>query len=311
MKSIHKIKHKLKNPVVTVGTFDGVHLGHQKIMHKLVERAKQLDGVSVVITYHPHPLEILNNRKYPYLLTEKEKKESILKELGVDYVLWLDFDNNLANLPAEEFIKEYFVNQLQAKEIIVGYDWHFGKNREGDYHLLQKQAHLYGYKVDMVREVKIDGEIVSSTKIRDYIRNGKVDKANTMLGRPYSILGKVVGGDKLGRKLGFPTTNLVPKEERKLLPQCGVYLTKTSYNKQNLWGLTYIGKKPTIKLDNKKKFIETYIFDFNKNIYAEDIELFFVKWVREDRKFSSTDELIQQIRKDESIGRELIQEVGS
>jgi riboflavin kinase/FMN adenylyltransferase len=311
MKELSKIKTELKNPVVTVGTFDGVHLGHQKIMRTLVKRAKAIDGVSVVVTYHPHPLEILNNRKYPYLLTEKEKKERILKELGVDYVLWLNFDNYMVNLSADEFIREYFVDRLHAKEIIVGYDWHFGKNREGDYHLLKRQSQVYGYKVDMVKELKINRELVSSTRIREYIRNGEIEKANMMLGRDYSILGKVVGGDRLGRKLGFPTTNLVPKEERKLLPKCGVYLSKTLFNNENRWGLTYVGKKPTIKLDNKKKFIETYIFDFNKNIYLEDIELFFVKWVREDRKFLSTDELIEQIRKDEEVGRKWIQEVES
>lgn len=309
MRELYKVKNKLKNPVVTVGTFDGVHLGHQKIMYTLVDRAKQVDGVAIVITYYPHPLEILNNRKYPYLLTERVKKEQIIKELGIDYVLWLNFDTNMANLPAEEFIKKYFVNQLHAKEIIVGYDWHFGKNREGDYHLLKTQSKLYDYKVDMVGEVKINGEIVSSTKIREYIRNGQIEKANTMLGRSYSILGKVVAGDKLGRKLGFPTTNLVPQEKRKLLPQCGVYLTKILFHKENLWGLTYVGKKPTVKLDNKKEVIETYIFDFNESIYLQDIELFFVEWVREDRKFPSTAELIQQIRKDEQITRKMIQKV--
>ncbi len=306
MKSIHKIKHKLKNPVVTVGTFDGVHLGHQKIMQTLVDRAKAIDGVSVVITYHPHPLEILNNRHFPYLLTEKIKKEDFLKEIGIDYVLRLDFDKKLANLSPEDFIKQYFVEKLAAKEIIIGYDWHFGKNREGDYHLLKKFEKVYCYKVDIVREVKVGNEIVSSTKIREYIRDGKLDLAQKMLGRYYSILGKVVPGDKIGRQLGFPTTNLEPLEPRKLLPQCGVYLTKIKLKGKKGWGLTNIGKKPTIKKNNRKKFIETYILDFDKEVYAQEIELFFIRRIRDEKKFANKEELIEQIKLDESIARCII-----
>ncbi|MEA3476064.1 MAG: bifunctional riboflavin kinase/FAD synthetase [Candidatus Cloacimonadota bacterium] len=307
MKSIHKIKHKLKNLVVTVGTFDGVHLGHQKIMQTLVKRAKAIDGISVVITYHPHPLEILNNKHFPYLLTEKIKKEEFLKKIGIDYVLWLDFDNRLANLSPEDFIKAYFVDKLSAKEIIVGYDWHFGKNRTGNYHLLKRYEKVYGYKTDIVKEVKIGKKIVSSTKIREYIRDGKIESAQKMLGRYYSILGKVVPGDKIGRQLGFPTINLEPVEPRKLLPQCGVYLTKTEFKQNKMCGLTNIGKKPTIKKNNRKKFIETYIFDFDKEIYSKKIELFFIRRIRDEKKFASKEELIEQIKLDESIVRCIIQ----
>jgi len=306
MKSIHKIKHKLKNPVITVGTFDGVHLGHQKIMQTLVKRAKAIDGVSVVITYHPHPLEILNHRHFPYLLSEKVKKENFLKEIGIDYVLWLDFDEQLANLSPEKFIKEYFVDKLSAKEIIIGYDWHFGKNREGDYHLLKKFEKMYCYKVDVAKEVKVGNEIVSSTKIREYIRDGKIESAQKMLGRNYSILGKVVPGDKIGRQLGFPTTNLEPLEPRKLLPQCGVYLTKTKFKQNKMWGLTNIGLKPTIKNNNRKKFIETYILDFDKEVYAQEIELFFIRRIRDEKKFANKEELINQIKSDEVDARNLL-----
>ena len=232
MQSIYRIKHKLKNPVVTVGTFDGVHLGHQKIMKTLVDRAKAIEGVSVVITYHPHPLEILNNVHFPYLLTEKIKKEKFLTKIGIDYVLWLDFNSELAELTAKNFIKEYFVEKLSSKEIIVGYDWHFGKNRDGDYHLLKKYEKLYDYKTDIVKEVRINNGIVSSTKIREYIKTGELDSAINMLGRNYSIMGKVVQGDKIGRQLGFPTINLEPIESRKLLPQSGVYLTKTKLSEK-------------------------------------------------------------------------------
>ena len=306
MKSIHKIKHKLKNPVVTVGTFDGVHLGHQKIMQTLVQRAKAIDGISVVITYHPHPLEILNNKHFPYLLTEKIKKEEFLKKMGIDYVLWLDFDKKLANLSPEDFIKQYFVGKLAAKEIIIGYDWHFGKNREGDYHLLKKFEKIYGYKTDIVKEVRRGKKIVSSTKIREYIRDGKLELAQKMLGRYYSILGKVVPGDRIGRQLGFPTINLEPLEPRKLLPQCGVYLTKTKLKQNMMWGLTNIGLRPTIKKNNRKKFIETYIFDFDKEVYSQEIELFFIRRIRDEKEFASKEELINQIKVDEEKCRTII-----
>lgn len=306
MKSIHKIKHKLKNPVVTVGTFDGVHLGHQKIMNTLVNRAKTIGGVSVVITYHPHPLEILNNRHFPYLLTEKIKKEDFLKEIGIDYVLWLDFDEQLANLSSEDFIKKYFVEMLASKEIIIGYDWHFGKNRKGDYHLLKKYEKIYGYKTDIVKEVRRGNEIVSSTKIREYIRDGKIEAAQKMLGRNYSILGKIVQGDKIGRQLGFPTTNLEPIEPRKLLPEYGVYLTKVKFHHKYLWGVTNIGRKPTIQKNTRKKFIETYIFDFNEDIYSEEIELIFIRKIRKEKEFANREELIEQIKFDEQIARYII-----
>lgn len=309
MKSLHKIIHKLKNPIVTIGTFDGVHLGHQKIMLMLVERAKEIKGVSVVVTYHPHPLEILNKKHFPYLLTEKVKKEEFLKKMGIDYVLWLDFDMKLANLSPEDFVKNYFVEMLSAKEIIVGYDWHFGKNREGDYHLLKKFEKIYSYKTDIVKEVKVENEIISSTKIREYIRKGSIELAKEMLGRDYSILGKVTQGDKIGRQLGFPTTNLQPFEPRKLLPQCGVYLTKIIYKQNVMWGLTNIGRKPTIKKDSRKKFIETYIFDFNKKIYSEEIELFMIKKIRDENEFANREELIKQIRIDEINARKIISNV--
>ncbi|MBC8312985.1 MAG: bifunctional riboflavin kinase/FAD synthetase [Candidatus Cloacimonetes bacterium] len=306
MKNIHKIKHKLKNPVVTVGTFDGVHLGHQKIMQVLVERARAIGGVSVVITYHPHPLEVLNRKHFPYLLTEKVKKEEFLKKIGIDYVLWLDFNEEMANLLPINFINEYFVKKLAAKEIIIGYDWHFGKNRNGDYHILKKFENVFKYKVDMVKEVKIENEIVSSTKIRNYIKNGKIDIAAKMLGRNYSILGNVIKGDKIGRELGFPTTNLKPTESRKILPQSGVYLTKIMLKKNEMWGLTNIGVKPTIKKNNRRKFIETYIFDFNEEIYSEEIELFFIQKIRDEKKFANKKTLINQIKIDEINARKII-----
>jgi len=156
MKNLHKIKKYLINPVVTLGTFDGVHIGHKALLERVVERTKALHGISIVITYHPHPIEILKKKVYPFLLTEKVKKEHFMKAIGIDYVLWLDFDMNLAHLTPEEFVRDYLYKQIGAKEIIIGYDWHFGKNRAGDYHLLKKLEHEMDFHVEMVDEVLID-----------------------------------------------------------------------------------------------------------------------------------------------------------
>jgi len=222
MENIYQIKGELRNPVVTLGTFDGVHLGHQKIMEIIVQRAEKLKGKSVVATYHPHPLEILREEHYPYLLLEKEKKEEILKKLGIDFVLWLDFDKKMSNKPPQKFVKDCFVDKLDAREIILGYDWHFGRNREGDYHLMKKLEKKYDFSVDVVEEVLVDGKIVSSTQIRDYINQGNIADANKMLGRNYSIYGKIQRIQKNEEK-NLYECEFQKSEFRKLLPTCGIY----------------------------------------------------------------------------------------
>lgn len=306
MKDLHKIKKDLKNPVVTIGTFDGVHLGHQAIMRRVVERAKALHGVSIVITYHPHPIEILKKKVYPFLLTEKCKKEEFLKEMSIDHVLWLDFDVNLAHLSPAEFVRDHLCKGIGTKEIIVGYDWHFGRDRSGDYHLLKKLEPDFCYNVEMVDEVLVDGEIVSSTAIREYLRNGNIKKANKMLGRPFSILGTVEKGNRIGTDIGYPTSNLKPKEPRKIFPGIGVYLTKVKYAHNYYWGLTNVGTRPTIDKNNRQKNVETHILDFEKHIYEKEFELFFLEKIRDEIEFESIDKLIRQIKKDELYARELI-----
>ncbi len=241
MENISKLKHKLKNPIVTVGTFDGVHLGHQKIILKLVERAKKTDGVSIVVTYHPHPLEILRQEHFPYLLSEKHKKEEFLKNLGIDHVVWLDFDKDMAEMKPELFVQDCFVNKLNAQEIILGYDWHFGKNRKGDYHLLKKLQKKYDFKVDMVKEVLVAGKIVSSTKIREYLNKGNIQAANKMLGRTYSVFGTT---DKFFKTKTYNLykSKFIKHESRKLLPKSGVYLANITENNNKFKVLLNIKK---------------------------------------------------------------------
>lgn len=253
MININKLKGELTNPVVTVGTFDGVHLGHQKIMRKLVTRAGEISGNSVVVTYHPHPLEILKDEHYPYLLSEKEKKEDFLKNLGIDYVLWLDFNKKMANMPAPDFVKDCFVNKLHAKEIIVGYDWHFGRNQEGDYHLLRKLQAKYNFQVDVVKEVLIKGNIVSSTKIREYLNEGKVEAANSMLGRNYSILGRIKDIWK-NRDNAYYEAEFIKNEFRKLLPKTGIYSANINKHDESLKVLLQVVKNGKKESDNMEIF---------------------------------------------------------
>ncbi len=307
MKSLRNIKHKLKNPVVTLGTFDGVHLGHQAIMRLLQKRAKIIDGTTVVITYHPHPLEILSNEHFPYLLTEKQTKERLLKEVGIDYVLWLDFDKNLSQKNPLSFIEEYFFQKLQAKEIIAGYDWHFGKDQQGDFNLLKKYEAKYGYKAHLVNEIIANGNVVSSTLIRNCLLEGDITTANQLLGRKYCLLGKVVSGDKLGSAIGFPTVNIQPQERRKLIPKSGVYLTKINISGQNFWGSTYIGKKPTLSNKQNKLWIETHILDFNNNLNSRsEVQIYFYQKLRDEYKFPNIESLRRQIIKDVKISKKII-----
>ncbi|RLC44391.1 MAG: bifunctional riboflavin kinase/FAD synthetase [Candidatus Cloacimonadota bacterium] len=309
MKSLRDIKHKLKNPVVTLGTFDGVHLGHQAIMRFLKNRAKIIDGVTVVITYHPHPLEILYNKHFPYLLTEKQTKEQLLKEIGIDYVLWLDFDKNLSQKTPLSFIEEYFVQKLQAKEIIAGYDWHFGKCQQGDFNLLKKCETVYHYKAHLVNEVIVDGRPVSSTLIRNYLLEGNITYANKLLGHKYCLLGKIVSGEKIGRIIGFPTVNIQQKEKRKLIPKSGVYLTNINISGQKFWGTTYIGRKPTFSDNPNKLFIETHILNFDDNLNLQgNIQLYFYQKLRDEYKFPNIELLKKQITKDvEKVNRIIVE----
>jgi len=307
MKNLHKIKKYLINPVVTLGTFDGVHIGHKALLERVIERTRALNGVSIVITYHPHPIEILKKKVYPFLLTEKVKKEQFMKAIGIDYVLWLDFDLNLAHLSPAEFIRDHLCKGIGAKEIIVGYDWHFGKDREGDYHWLKKLEPQSCYHVEMVDEVLIDNEIVSSSAIRKYLSKGNIQKANRMLGREYSIMGTVEKGDQIGTGFGYPTINLKPVEIRKLFPAIGVYLTKIKYAQKIFWGLTNVGTRPTIDKNNRQKNVETHILDFNEHIYEQKFELFFIQKLRDETEFESMNALVEQIRKDEINARSIIE----
>ncbi len=303
MKYFKGQKINFKNPVVAMGTFDGVHLGHQKLLKKLLEKAEETGGESVVISYYHHPLEVIHKKTFPYLLTETFYKEDLLKSFGVDHVLYLEFDNKMATMNPHEFLENIILGEIKAKELIVGYDTHFGKYRGGDFDFLKKESNHHGYNVELVEPFKLHNRIISSSLIRDFIREGDMINATICLGRNYSINGTVVSGQQIGRDIGFPTINVFPHEFNKLIPGIGVYICEVKWNDQTFIGTTNIGYSPTLKKNNFKE-IETFILDFSEDLYSQDVEIVFHKKLRDELDFNNIDELIKQIENDVRLTRE-------
>ncbi len=287
----------IKNPAITVGMIDGVHLGHQTILNELVRQARKFNGESVVITFCPHPRSVVSNNPVSLLNTLNEKL-AIMQEKGIDHVIVLPFTREFSVLSPENFIKDLLFEKLHFKTFIVGYDHHFGKNRDGDFELVNKLAITLNFNAVQVPAFQMDNINISSTKIRDALLSGQITTANKFLGYPYSLTGTVIKGERLGHQLGFPTANLkVPAE--KLIPANGVYAVKVACRTgQQFYGMLNMGVKPTVNSNAGKLFIEVHIFDFNRNIYGETITISFLGKIREEKKFSNTDALKKQIEKD-------------
>ncbi len=279
-----------KLTVFTQGTFDGVHLGHQKILEQLKNEAEAIKGESVLLTFWPHPRLLLfpddNNLK---LLQTLEEKLEILSDCGVDNVVVLPFTKEFSNILPEDFITDILVNKFNVHTAIIGYDHRFGRNREGDIKLLKKYSALYHYEVKEIGAEDINHITISSTKIRNALTSGDVETANRYIGRCYSFRGKVVKGMQLGRKLGFPTANIVVDNAFKLIPANGIYAVKCVVWKKEFGGMLSIGNNPTI--EGKGFSIEVHIFDFNDTIYDEVIEIKVVAWLRSEKKFRNPEEL--------------------
>jgi len=293
---------KFEYPIVVIGNFEGIHLGHDKILKKLKLTEQTTGGQSVVLTYKYHTSEFFAKKNSknikPYMLLEPGEKERILLEkYKVHSILYLGFNEKIFNLSAENFIREILIKKIGAKEIICGYDTHFGKNRLGNYHLLLKMAVPLGLKIHLVNPHKIDGTIISSNKIRFLITHGYMQQVREFLGRDYSISGKVVGGKKKGRENGFPTMNISPIQKNKLYPGQGVYITLTKIDEKSYYGLTNIGVAPTLKTDNKI-IIENYLCNFSGNLYDKLVRVNFLKYLRRETKFKNHQELIGQIKMD-------------
>jgi len=266
MKFLTQKEYHFKKPVITMGNFDGIHIGHQKLLHLLKRRADEIGGESIVVTYYHHPFETLHKKPYPYLLTEKDKKEDLLLQMGIDHVLFLKFDDEIADMSAQTFLENILIGLLHPVEIFVGYDTHFGRNRCGDFKYLKNNEEKYGYITHHIPPVKCSGQIISSTMIRKCISDGMVETAKQYLGRFYSIEGKIVHGEGIGRTIGFPTINLQPNDAHKLIPRDGIYFTfLNDANGNQYYGLTNIGYSPTIKQVMYRKLKP--IYSIMKGIY--------------------------------------------
>ena len=303
MKIYHQLSEfkKLPNAVVTIGTFDGVHFGHQKIIKRLCELAKSSGGETVLLTFFPHPRMIIDpeNQELKMINTIDEKAQ-ILASLGVDHLIITPFTRDFSNLSAEEYIKIILVDAIGTKKIIIGYDHRFGKDRLGNIQTLVENSSVYGYDVEEIPEQDINDVAVSSTKIRKALLDGDVALANEYLGYAFSIYGPVIKGDKIGRTIGFPTANIFVAETYKLIPGDGIYAVTVEMgeeqNPETYRGMAYIGQRPTI--NGMTRNIEVNIFDFDREIYGQNIKMNFLAFLRHDVKFTGLEVLKLQLQKD-------------
>lgn len=285
------------NAVVTSGTFDGVHVGHKKILSRLKEVALKNSGESVVITFWPHPrLVLYPNDTELRLLNTFEEKAELLKQQGVQHLLRIPFTKEFSQLTSEEFITNILVKKIGTKKLVIGYDHHFGKNREGSFEQLKLNGPKYGFDVEEIPRQDVEHVAVSSTVIRKAIESADISTANQLLGQPYSMSGRVIKGDQIGRTLGYPTANIEIDSIHKLIPADGIYAVRVQHSEQVYTGMLYIGNRPTI--DGTKKVIEVNIFNFQKDIYGESLTIEFQAFIRGDLKFNSLDELKLQMQAD-------------
>jgi riboflavin kinase/FMN adenylyltransferase len=293
------------NTIITLGTFDGIHVGHRFIIEEVVKKASDLGGRSFLITYHPHPRKIIPGQNQLNLLSTPSEKIEIFEKLGIENLLIVNFTKKFSQLNPELFIDNYVVNGIGTKEIIIGYDHHFGKGRGGNQDFLKSMGEKSGFEVTVIPEYKMSNVTISSSKIRNALLQGDISRANEYLGRQYAFTGTVIGGDKRGRELGYPTANLRIDDEDKLLPALGIYAVEVTLKEEKKHGLLSVGKRPTF-YESGDVVPEVYLFDFNEDIYGEEITVSLVERIRGEEKFSSANELIEQMNKDKEIGLEIL-----
>ncbi|HEX7366577.1 MAG TPA: bifunctional riboflavin kinase/FAD synthetase [Pelobium sp.] len=312
---------RLKNAVVTIGTFDGVHLGHQQIIKELVKKSRQNGGESVILTFFPHPRMILNPENHSLkMINTMAEKASILHRLGIDHLIITPFTRDFSNLNPEAYIKQVLIEQIGMKEMVIGYDHRYGKDRSGGLAELKQFSEVYGYSLTEIAEADVRDIAVSSTRIRTALNLGDVDTANDLMGHPFTLSGKVIKGDQIGRTLGYPTANLFIEENYKLIPSDGIYAVRVEISEpknknQELYnpyqptsstnlkteskiyrGMAYIGHRPTI--NGMSQNIEVNIFDFEGDIYHQNIKMDFLHFIRNDVKFEGLEKLIEQLGRD-------------
>ncbi|MFS2186965.1 bifunctional riboflavin kinase/FAD synthetase [Mucilaginibacter sp. Mucisp84] len=287
----------VNNAVVTIGTFDGVHLGHRKIISGIKELAESTGGETVILTFFPHPRMILHPEDESLkLITTIAEKAELLERIGVDHLIITPFSRDFSNQSAESYIRDVLVNKIGTKKIVIGYDHRFGKDRQGGFEDLQRLSPVYGFDVVEIPEQDINEVAISSTRIRNTLLSGDIHLANAFLGYPFFITGKVVRGDQIGRQLGYPTANIVVEEKYKLIPCDGIFAVTVIIADQKYKGMAYIGSRPTV--NGLTRNIEVNIFDFGEEIYNQTIRMEFHHYIRGDVKFSSLDELKVQLAQD-------------
>ncbi len=296
------------NPVVTIGNFDGVHIGHRKIINKLISSAREHNGTPIVITFKNHPRTVFHPESVCRMITTVEEKQQALHSLGINNIIMLNFTREFSNLTADQFYSELLIGKLKVKEIVIGYDHAFGKNREGNIEYLMKLSEKTGIIVNRVEEEVCDDEVISSTFLRGEIDKGNMQMASRLLGRRYSLSGKVIRGAGRGKGLGFPTANILPDYTDKIIPGNGIYAASILMKDQAVFhGMLNIGYNPTF--NGKEKSIEINIFDFNRDIYDENVTIEFYEKIRDEAKFDSPDSLIKQIKMDEVQIRRIFENV--
>lgn len=295
-----------KQTAVTIGTFDGVHAGHQKILQRLVDatRVEKLD--SVLFTFFPHPRMVLQKESGLKLINTIEERTAILEQTGIDHLVIHPFTRQFSRLTAREFVRDILVQQLKAKKVIIGYDHRFGRNRTANIDTLKEFGEEYGFEVEEITKQEIDEVAVSSTKIRNALLAGEVEKANAYLKTPFSLKGKVVKGRGLGKEFNYPTANLSIDENYKLIPKNGVYVVRSQIKGENYFGMMSIGTNPTV--GGESQTIETYFFNLDKDLYGKDLRIEMLVRIRDEKKFDSIEALKTAMRQDEAFSRQYIKD---
>jgi len=289
---------KIVRPVLTIGTFDGVHHGHRKILDRVIALAKESNGTSCLLTFHPHPRSVVNEAKPIALLNSLEEKLELLEKAGLDHVIVQPFTKAFSRMTALQYVRDLLVTTIGVHHLVVGYDHHFGRNREGDIKVLREYADIFGFKLEEIPAQTIEEVKISSTKIRCAFDEGKVDLASEYLGYSYCLSGTVVHGDGRGKGLGFPTANLVPNDPEKVVPGNGVYAVQVKSKDQEYKGMANIGIKPTFHAVPENPSIEVNVFGLDKDLYGQELSLTFEKRIRDEIKFESAEELIKQLTLD-------------
>lgn len=288
----------IDNPVVTIGSFDGVHKGHVQVIESLKRVAERLGGETVIISFEPHPREVLYPmEKRPGILTTLEEKSEILSSLGVGHLMILPFTRSLAELDYKDFVRHILIDRVGMKGLVVGYDHRFGKNREGTFEKLQQLSEKYHFYLEQEEAYEENQINISSTKIRNALQVGDIARVNDFLGYPYTLSGQVVTGDRIGRAMGFPTANIQLQDERKLLPAAGVYAVEVCIEGETYGGMLNIGVRPTVSCSGIVR-IEVHIFDFDRDIYHREIKIALMARIRGERKFDGVNELASQLKRD-------------